>query len=109
MTLTTIQYSISNAYSSSETGVPASLPGTSLNRLKKMKKIGVIRPVPIIEIAEALRNNFEKTILLEKRERTVKNTIFFKKITKVTIIICPLAVPRLKNSEPKYIPQKTLK
>jgi len=100
---------VRQAYSSSGEGVPASLPATSLNRLKKMKKIGVIRPVPIIEIAEALRNDFEKTILSKKRERTVKNTIFFKKITKVTIIICPLAVRRLKNSEPKYIPQKTLR
>jgi len=96
-------------YSSSEIGVSASLPEIPINQLKKMKKIGVIRPVPIIEIAEALRNDFEKMILLEKRERTVKNTIYLKKITNVTIIICPLALWRLKNSEPKYIPKKTLR
>jgi len=89
--------------------VPASLTGISLNRLNRLTRIGVIRPVPIIETAEAPRNDFEKTILLEKRERTVKNTIFLRKIAKVTIIICPLAVWRLKNSEPKYMAQKTLR
>ena len=100
---------VRQSYKSSEAGVPASLPGIPPHRLNKLTRIGVIRPVPIIETAEALRNDFEKTILLEKRERTVKNTILLKKIAKLTIIICPLAVWRLKNSEPKYMAQKTVR